>query len=144
MSRRSPTGVVALLALALASPSMTARAEGAIALGLPNDVASDGAAVGWAVNQVVGRAADLAVQQCRKRTDVPPATRDLCRVVQVFSDACISVALDPAEGTPGFGWAVAATKEQADAAAMRGCQQTAGADRQQYCKIAAGACDRRS
>jgi hypothetical protein len=143
MTRWLAAGAIGLLALALGSVPVSARAEGAVALGLPDDVARDGAAVGWAVGQPTGRAADLALQQCRARPDVPQATRDLCRVVRIFTDACIAVAIDPEESTPGFGWAVAATKAEADAAAMRGCLQTAGAARQAYCKLAASTCDRR-
>ena len=107
MARWLPAGAVGLLALALASLPVTVRAEGAIALGLPDDVARDGAAAGWAVGQPAGKAADRALQQCRTRPDVPQATRDLCRVIRVFTDACVAVALDPEDSTPGFGWAVA-------------------------------------
>jgi hypothetical protein len=143
MTRRLPAAAVGLLALALVSLPMTARAEGAFALGLPDDVARDGAAAGWAVGQPTGKAADLAMQQCRTRPDVGPATRDLCRVVQVFRGSCLAVAIDPEDSTPGFGWAIAATKAEADAAAMTNCRQTAGAARQEFCKVGASVCDRR-
>jgi hypothetical protein len=143
MARWLAAGAVTVLALALASLPVTVRAEGAIALGLPDDVARDGAAAGWAVGQPAGKAADRALQQCRTRPDVPQATRDLCRVVQVFTGACIAVALDPEDSTPGFGWAVAATKAEADAAAMSNCRKTAGAARQEFCKLGASVCDRR-
>ncbi|MBV9834085.1 MAG: DUF4189 domain-containing protein [Alphaproteobacteria bacterium] len=132
-----------LLALALALVPVTVNAEGAIALGLPNDVARDGVAAGWAVGQPTGKAADLALQQCRTRPDLPQSTRDLCRVVQVFSGSCIAVAMDPDDGTPGFGWAVAAIKADAEATAMRGCRDTSGATRQAFCKLGVSACDRR-
>ena len=135
--------LLSALTLAAALSPATARAEGAIALGLPSDVARDGVAVGWAVRQPAGQASGVALQQCRTVTDAPPATRELCRVLRTFTGDCIAVAIDPGDGTPGFGWAIAASKSEADAAAMRACQETAGADRRGFCRIGASDCDRR-
>lgn len=135
--------VLAAIILAASLLPATARAEGAIALGLPSDVARDGVAVGWAVRLPAGQASGVALQQCRTVTDAPPATRELCRIVRIFTDGCIAVAIDPGDGTPGFGWAIAATKGEADAVAMRACQETAGADRRGFCQISASDCDRR-
>ena len=135
--------ILTAISLAAAFHPVTAAAEGALALGLPADVAREGASVGWAVGQPTGRAASMALQQCRTNPEVPQAARDLCRVVQVFNAACVAIAVDPAESTPGFGWAIAGTKAEADAAAMRGCHDTAGAARRAFCKIGTSECDRR-
>jgi hypothetical protein len=118
-----------------------ARAEGAIALGLPADVARQGVAVGWTVRQPAGQAQAVALRYCRSASDTPLGTRELCLVVRTFVDACVAVALDPGDSTPGFGWAVAATKAGAEAAAMRDCRQTAGADREGFCRIDVSDCD---
>ena len=138
----SRSATLAALSLAVALYPATGRAEGAIALGLPADVARQGVAVGWSVRQPVGQAQAVALQYCRAAADAPLVTRELCLVVRIFVDACLAVALDPGDSTPGFGWSVAATKAAAEAAAMRDCQQTAGAGREGFCKIDVSDCDR--
>jgi hypothetical protein len=124
----------------MAEPS-PARADGALAIGLPADVARDGVAFGWAVRLPRTEAERVAVEQCRGVSGVAESTRSLCRVFESFSEACVAVALDPEDGTPGFGWAIAPTKSGAEAQAMGDCQRTAGAARQSFCAISVSDCD---
>ena len=131
------------LALAAALSPATVRADGALAIGLPSDVVRDGVAFGWAVRLPRAEAERVALEQCRTAPGVPDTARSLCRVFESFSGSCLAVALDPEDGTPGFGWAIAATRSEADAAAMRACEATAGADRRAFCRIGASDCDTR-
>jgi len=131
------------LMLALGPVPAAVRAEGALAIGLPADVARDGVAFGWGVRMPRAEAERVALEQCRTAPGVPDSARSLCRVFESFSGSCVAVALDPEDGTPGFGWAVAPTKSGAEAQAMGDCQRTAGAARQSFCAISASDCDQR-
>jgi hypothetical protein len=138
MGRRARLVVIALATLL--HPA-TARADGALAIGLPPDVARDGVAFGWAVRLPRAEAERVALEQCRTAANVPSDTRALCRVFESFSGSCVAVALDPEDGTPGFGWAIAPTKSGADAQALGDCQRTAGALRQSSCVVSISECD---
>jgi hypothetical protein len=119
-----------------------AGAEGALAVGLPGDAAKQGLAVGWAVNHARPEAAQAeALRLCREAREAPQATRDLCRVVESFDDRCVALAVDPDAGTPGLGWAVADTREAAEAEAMDDCRQTSHETRRAACRIALAGCD---
>jgi hypothetical protein len=52
-----------------------------------------------------------------------------------FSNQCAAEAIDPKDGTPGFGWAIADTPEQAKSQALANCRDTAGPDRQDACVV---------
>lgn len=134
--------LIAISAVAMLHPAL-ANADGAIAIGLPADVARDGVAFGWAVRLPRAEAERMALRSCRTAPNVPDSARSLCRVFETFSEACAAVALDPEDGTPGFGWAVAPTKSGAEAQAMGDCARTAGAARQGFCVITASECDTR-
>jgi hypothetical protein len=133
--------ILAALALSAALSPAIARADGALAIGLPSDVTRDGVAFGWAVRLPRAEAERVALEQCRAARGVPDSARSLCRVFESFSGACVAVALDPEDGTPGFGWAVAPTKADADARALGDCQRTAGPARQAFCVVSASDCD---
>jgi hypothetical protein len=121
-----------------------AAAEGALAVGLPADVAKAGLAVGWAVNHASREAAQSeALRRCREAREPPQATRDLCRIVESFDDECVAVALDPDAGTTGVGWAVAKTKDAAEASALEDCRQDSDGKRRAACRIALARCDGR-
>lgn len=130
----------AIVLAALLHPAM-ARAEGALAIGLPSDVARDGVAFGWAVRLPRAEAERVALEQCRMAQGVPDSARSLCRVFETFSGSCLAIALDPEDGTPGFGWAIAPSKSAADAQAMADCLRTAGPARQAYCAVSVSDCD---
>jgi Domain of unknown function (DUF4189) len=61
--------------------------------------------------------------------------KDLCSIVATFQNQCVAEALDPQDGTPGFGWAMADASEEAKRQALAKCRDTAGATRQDACII---------
>ena len=140
-----PAGALLACALLLAGAAAgagLARAEGALAVGLPADVARQGLAVGWAVNHASREAAQAeALGRCRAAKEPPPATRDLCRVVESFEDACLALALDPDAGSTGVGWAVAQSRDAAEAAAMEDCRQSSDETRRAACRVILARCD---
>lgn len=121
-----------------------ARADAALAVGQPADVAKQGVAVGWAVGYASKDAAEKeALARCRAFGDAPQATRDLCRVVETFKDTCLAVALDPDTGTTGVGWGVYKNRERAEDAAMDKCEETSAPKRRESCRVTLTRCDGR-
>lgn len=128
--------------VAMTTASTAAFAVGAIAIGVPANVVADGLAIGIAYGQPSPDAASaLALKNCRSFQDAPESTRNLCRIVHTFRKQCVSVSLDPKAGTPGWGWAVAASERDADEQSMRMCRSTAGSDRERYCEVTRTQCD---
>jgi hypothetical protein len=120
----------------------SAQADGAIAIGLPSDVAMHGVAVGTSWNYTSQEAARArALEECLSFPDASADTRKLCKVIQTFVRECVAIALDPDAGTPGFGWAVALPQSAAEDAAMQACRMTAGASRQKFCRVTTTRCD---
>ncbi len=119
-----------------------AHAEGAIALGVPDDVAKQGLAFGrsWNVPNV-DDAKQRAMEECKTVQGAPPATRKLCKVVATYENQCAAIALDNKAGTPGWGYAIGDTKEEAEEGALRNCQKTAGTERQKFCELGNTRCD---
>ncbi|HJQ58890.1 MAG TPA: DUF4189 domain-containing protein [Vineibacter sp.] len=135
------SGVGLVLCALLLSPQPVV-AEGALAVGLPANVAKDGVAIGYVVNRSNRADAEsTALEECRKTQAAPPQARALCKVVESFSRQCVSIAMDPKDGTPGVGWAIAPTRSGAEAGAMMKCVETAGLDRAQHCELQATRCD---
>jgi uncharacterized protein DUF4189 len=133
--------VTALLAAAQLAP-VAALADGALAVGIPSDVAKDGFAYGRNVNSPTADAArGRALELCQQAKDSSDIARKLCAVFMSFHKQCVAVAMDPQPGTPGIGWAVAPTREAAEAQAMANCMVTAGPDRRQFCVKSDSACD---
>ena len=131
---------VALIAVAAAAGS-PARADGALAVGSTSDVAKDGIAVGTSINyKTAEEAAQAALRRCRDYKPAPKAAAQ-CRSVGTFRGECYAVSFDPKEGTPGAGWAIAATKELAEQRALANCQTTAGEGRRDFCRIEESKCD---
>jgi hypothetical protein len=138
MNRLKLAGIAALFALV---PG-TAFGEGAIAIAAPADVAKDGYSSGISYNyETVSAAEDRALKECRESRDSSPNTRKLCKLVRTFRNQCVAVALDPQAGTPGAGWAIAATRDLAARDALRACEDTAGRNRQGKCVVTADGCD---
>jgi hypothetical protein len=131
---------VALIAVAAAA-NAPARADGALAVGSTSDVAKDGIAVGTSINyKTADEAAQAALRRCRDYKPAPKAAAQ-CRSVGTFRGECYAVSFDPKEGTPGAGWAIAATKELAEQRAIANCQTTAGEGRRDFCRIEESKCD---
>jgi hypothetical protein len=139
MTRATPLLVAALV---LSISSGAANAAGAIAVAQPADVAADGYAVGVGFNHKTNtEAEDRALRECQAVEEAPPATRKLCKVVRTFLNQCAAAAIDPQNGTPGAGWAVADTLEIARRDALQRCEDTAGRDRKGECRVTLDACD---
>src|ERR1700687_1257223 len=109
--------------IAVALLSGPAVAEGALAIGLPNDVTKDGIALGWNTNSpTAAEARQKALAGCRDGKNSTDAARSLCTIVGTFHNQCVAGAEDPDPGTPGVGWAVAADKRTAEQQALAKCQ----------------------
>ena len=120
------------------------RADGALAVGIPPDVAKQGLAMGYALNYATSEAAqEVALKRCREFRDAPQATRDQCKIVEKFSKRCVAVALDQDSGTTGLGWSVARSQEAAEGGAMEKCAETSGRKRQEFCRVTLTSCDGR-
>jgi hypothetical protein len=129
-----------------------ANSAGALAEGIAPGGVAKGYGYGIHVN---GPNADTArataLTACQKppkqlASGAPPdaaqaKARALCAVVATFSNKCVSMALDPKDGTPGAGWAVGDTQKQADDEALVRCRNTADANRRDFCKITSQLCD---
>jgi len=110
-------------------------AKGALAIALPDDVAKSGFSYGLTINRSnAEKAKAAALATCQENTD-KEQLRPLCKVIVVFDNACVAVAMDPKERTPGVGWAVAPDKKVAEADAMYQCRATAGDSRRDFCQI---------
>jgi hypothetical protein len=147
-------GVVISL-LALASVSMVgnrAYSEGAIAEG----IAPGGVAKGYSISIQVNRATTeeartAALAACKKAPEkvasgAPPDSgnakaRQHCGVVTTFHNKCAAASVDPKDGTPGVGWAVGDTQQNADDEALARCRSVAGAGRRDFCKVTNRICD---
>jgi len=130
-----------LIALPLILPA-AAQAKSAFAAGIPDDVAAKGVALGEAHNYGTREEAETrALEECRTNKDSSEEVHALCKIIDHFDDRCVSVALDPKAGTPGWGWSIADAESVADDGALTMCRQTAGADRAPYCVVSESACD---
>lgn len=133
-------GAAFVLLAALAWPS-AGRAEGALAVGKPNDVAKDGVAFGYANNKATkDEAISRAIELCRTAPSSDTA-QARCTLVRAYHNECLAISMDPQAGTPGAGWAIAATLEEAQQDALANCEATAGPDRQGHCELSASHCD---
>jgi len=130
-----------LLAGALLRPDV-ARADGALAVGLPGDVGRHGVAMGWAFNYPTKQGAQAeALKRCRGYRDAQQSTKDLCRIVESFRRSCLAVAWDPENGTTGIGWAVDRNQKEAEDLAMDGCMETSDKKRREFCRVSVTRCD---
>lgn len=129
------------LALVLWTASHAASlAEGAVALGLPANVATDGVAIGHSDSHDTREGAERSAMALCQREE-QGATKGLCRIVLNFKDQCVAVAVDPLSGTAGFGWAVADTRQAAAERALALCRDSSMPERRNACKIDGGGCD---
>jgi hypothetical protein len=111
-------------------------AAGAVAIGQPSNIAKDGVAIFTAVKQSsVERAKKRAMEGCKSLLHASATSRSLCKIVATFENQCVAQALDPADGTPGFGWAIARNSRQAKEQAISNCRDTAGPTRQDACVV---------
>ncbi len=119
-----------------------AAADGALAVGLPSDVAQSGVAFGYAVNYSTrDAAAAAALESCRNSKNSTDTARSLCSVIDTFRGQCLAIAMDPQDGTPGVGWAIGTTKQKAEIQALAECIETAGESRRGACQVMVTRCD---
>ncbi len=119
-------------------------AAGALAIGLPADVAKGGFTYGYANNNDTTDPADAkALNACRTTKDAAKDARlrSLCKVIIDYSNVCIAVSMDPQAGTPGVGWAIAGDLRSAEAIALKKCEATAGPTRRAACVVDHSGCD---
>jgi Domain of unknown function (DUF4189) len=137
MLYRIMVGAMALATAALALCLMAndrCMAAGAVALGEPADIAKDGVAIFTQVNAAnAKRAKELALAGCKALPNSSNTSKALCKIVATFENQCVAQALDPQNGTPGFGWAMAPNSKQAAEQALSNCRDTAGPTRQDAC-----------
>ncbi|HEV2283156.1 MAG TPA: DUF4189 domain-containing protein [bacterium] len=134
--------VVAVACAAAAAWPVTASADGALAIGRPDDVADHGFAFGMVSNVAnASQATDQALDLCRTAKTASGDARKVCQVVQTIHQQCAAVAMDPQKGTPGVGWAIANDKKAAETQALAQCYDTAGTDRRSFCVVSATTCD---
>ena len=120
------------------------RADGALAVGLPADVAKGGFSYGYSNNNPDANHAEAkALDACRTTKDAAKDVnlRSLCKVIQDYSNQCVAVAMDPAAGTPGVGWSVANDLLTAERQALGKCMDTAGPGRRAACVVDHSSCD---
>jgi hypothetical protein len=136
------------LVLAACLPALTVLATqptsamSAFAVGVPDDVAKDGVALGEGHNFTSrDEAESRAINECRTNKDSSDAVHALCKLIDHFDNRCLAVSLDPKAGTPGWGWAIADTAQQAKDQALEICRQSAGGDRAPYCIVTQSVCD---
>jgi hypothetical protein len=124
--------------------SSQSRADGALAIGLPPDVVKGGFTYGYSNNNADANHAEAkALDACRTTKDAAKDVnlRSLCKVIQDYSNQCVAVAMDPAAGTPGVGWAVANDLLSAERQALGKCMDTAGPGRRAACVVDHSSCD---
>ena len=128
--------------------------EGALAIALPPSVAKQGFTYRYETRHATtGAAQSSALEGCRETSLRDSKNVDekikkdaefrasICKVIVSFHDQCVAVAMDPAAGTSGVGWAVAADLRSAESQALAQCETTAGPGRRAACKIDKSACD---
>jgi hypothetical protein len=140
MARRAALAGILFAAIFRPGP---APADGALAVGEPPDVAAEGYAYGFALDQpTTEEASAQALRDCKTPTPgIDPRAQVLCAIVQSFKNQCFAVAMDPKDATPGVGWAVEDDKAKAERAALARCVATAGDDRRDACEITHAGCD---
>jgi hypothetical protein len=126
---------VTALAIGLAG-SGRCMAAGAVAVGEPAEIAKDGVAIFTYVNASSAEAAkQKALEGCKGLPNASSTSKALCKVVATFENQCVAQSLDPENGTPGFGWAMARNSRMAKEQALSNCRDTAGPTRQDKCVI---------
>jgi hypothetical protein len=137
MKRTVVLGALALAAVLVETGASVA--DGAVAIGLPADVAEDGVSMGYATGLPMDEAKAIAIERCKANGSA--TSMPLCKVVATFRNQCVALAIDPEVGTPGFGWAVADDGQVAKNQALANCQSIAGETRRGACQLGDYGCD---
>ncbi|MEJ0096728.1 MAG: DUF4189 domain-containing protein [Bauldia sp.] len=138
--KRIAWGVLALIMVMM--PAVPTFAAGAVAVGLPGNVAISGVAAGISIDRANSRDASSEALSLCKAGKVGFFTRSLCTVVKTFSHQCAAIAADPKRGGSGFGWGVASSRRAAEGIALAQCKASSSPGRAAACKAATVACDK--
>ena len=118
-----------------------AGSAGALAVGVAAGGAQNGFAFGIADHGDAAKARASALARCKATQESNDAARSRCMVIGTFERECTAIAIDPKNGTPGVGWAIAATQAAANRRALAACKATAGSGRAAACEVSAAHCD---
>src|SRR5260370_33969080 len=133
MLRRRVVILLSVLATGLWAVIAAVFADGAVAIGLPSDVAKNGVSLGLTSNYTEDEAKRRAMANCH---DIgSKISKSLCKVLTTFKDQCATAAIDPQAGTPGFGWSLGANIQDPEKKALAKCEQTAGPKRRGACVV---------
>jgi hypothetical protein len=122
----------AVLSAATIFGAHAARAEGALAVGLPAGGLSHGAVYGWATGDDDQAKALKTCQGIMTENNIIPnnasEAQRACKLVATFNDQCVAVSVngDQVRAATGIGWAFAADLEKAKAQAIALCRKMAG------------------
>jgi len=114
------TKIVLAALFVVASAMSPARADGALAVGIPDEGIHKGFAYAFKLNMAAEEARKEALAACREaatKNKVPPGK---CRVVESFKKGCLSVALD--KKGQWAGWAVSKDEKSAQTRAVGRCK----------------------
>lgn len=128
--------------LCLGAIATTAYAKGSLAVGAPENIAKDGVAVSAQAGfDSRALADDAAINKCRTFTGVSSQVTALCKVVATFDGQCVATAIDPANGTPGFGWGIGSSIPEAEEKALAACEESSPPERAGSCRVDERLCD---
>ena len=100
------------------------------------DISKDGVAIFTYVRgENSSIAKEKALAGCKALPNASSTSKALCKIVATFEDQCVAEALDPQDGTPGFGWAMARNSKQAKEQALSNRRDTAGPTRKDACVV---------
>jgi hypothetical protein len=120
----------------------SANATGALAVGVAPGGAQHGFSYGvvWDAS-TAATAQTTAMSKCQTSKESNPPAQARCTLVGTFTNQCSAIAMDPATGTPGIGWAIAADTAAANKQALANCEATAGPGRTGFCRVSSIHCD---
>jgi Domain of unknown function (DUF4189) len=137
--------MVLIMACMLVAPGLwgeEAKAAGAMAVGIATGGAQNGFSFGMNSDKATEAAAQAdALEACRRSKESNAKAHARCMSVGTFVNQCGSIAMDPKDGTPGVGWAIAPDTATANRYALANCEATAGVGRAGTCKVSATRCD---
>jgi hypothetical protein len=118
------------------------NAAGALAVGVAPGGAQQGFAYGVTRDQATDAiAGEHALAACKSAKESNAASRSRCALIGKYSNRCAVIAMDPKNGTPGVGWAIAADSAAAAHQALASCEATAGPGRAGTCTVSGTRCD---
>ena len=126
-----------------------ARADGALAVGLPDGSPSNGFVYGVTTKMQLDQAQSTALDICkginRENNKIPDRAskpQAACKIIKAFRDQCVAVSFNGDQHTPstGVGWSIAQTSDAASTNALAACN-TMRKGRGPSCRLATQYCD---